>query len=173
MKLKQFSAFSMLLVICLIISSCSTNREVEKLLIGKWNPVTVENLTPNSYQPGATETVKVDTSTEEGTHKEVSLTLPSHPQGKAAQIERFMENEKRSPVTLSIINNQKTVEKVIPGKTLKGTWKLKKKGKRIVIKETETGKSYTFDIVSLSDTTSVFIERLPLGDLKVKYAKQK
>jgi hypothetical protein len=173
MKLKQLSAFSMLLLIGIIISSCATNHAVEKLLVGKWNPVTVENLTPNSYQPGATETVKVDTSTEEGTHKEVNLTLPTNPTGKNAKIERFMSTEMRSPITLSIINKQKTVEKFIPGKTAKGTWKLTKRGKRIVIKESETGKSYTVDIVSLSDTATVFIERLPFGDLKVKYAKQK
>jgi hypothetical protein len=173
MKLKQLSAFSILLLISFIISSCATNHAVEKLLIGKWNPVHVENLAPGSYQLGAMKTIKVDTSTTEGTTKEIELTLPATPDNKEAKIVRYMNNEQNSPVLISITNNQRKVEKYFPGKTVSGTWKLKKKGKRLVVKETETGKMVTLDIVSLTDSTTVLIQKLPFGDIKIKYAKVK
>ena len=173
MKLKQFSAFSMLLGISFIISSCAVNQQAEKRLIGKWSPVTVENLAVAPDQPPATQIVKVDTSTEEGTRKEVNLTLPATLDSKGLKIERYLENEKRSSVVFSITNNQRLVEKQTPGKTVSGTWKLKKNGKKLALKENETGRKITVDIVSLTDSTTVFVEKLPIGDIRIKYSKVK
>jgi hypothetical protein len=174
MKLKHLSAFSILLMLSFIISSCAINHEVEKKLVGKWNPVTVENLTPESSPPEPTQTtVKVDTSTEVGVRKESEVTVAAVRSEKGQKFDRMMANEMRSPVMLSIENNKRLIEKYFPGKTVKGTWKLKKNGKRIAVKVTETGRQLTMDILSLTDSTVVVFEKLPLGELKVKYAKAK
>jgi hypothetical protein len=173
MKLKQLSAFSMLLFISFIITSCGTNREAEKLLVGKWNPVTVENLAVPPDQPPATQVVKVDTSTEEGVRKETELTLPATPTKAQEKVARYMANEKRSPVVFSIKDNKRTVVKEVPGKTVSGTWKLKKNGKKLAVKEDETGRKVNVDILSLTDSTTVLVEKLPIGDVKIKYSKVK
>ncbi len=173
MKINHLSAFSMLLMLSLIISACATNHEVEKRLIGKWNPVTVENLTPQSAQSPKTQTIKVDTSTSGDTPKVIELTLPANPDKKGAKIERAMANEMNSPVIISMTNDQKTVEKNFPGKTVKGSWKLKKNGKCILVKVEKTGKTFTLDIISLTDSTAVVLEKLSFAEFKVKYAKQK
>ena len=173
MKINHLSAFSMLLMLSLIISSCGINHEVEKRLVGKWNPVTVENLTPLSPPPARTQTITVDTSTSEGIHKEIELTLPVNPGQKEAKIDKAMAHEMMSPVVISMTNDQKTVEKYFPGKTEQGTWKLKKNGKRILVTENETGRTLTLDIISLTDSIAVVHEKLSFAELKIKYAKQK
>lgn len=173
MKINHLSAFSMLLMLSLIISSCGTNHEVEKRLVGKWNPVTVENLTPQSAQSPKTQTIKVDTSTSGDTPKVIELTLPANPDKKGAKIERAMANEMNSPVVISMTNDQKTVEKEFSGKTVKGNWKLKRNGKRIIVNNKETGRTFTMDILSLTDSTAVVLEKLSFAEFKIKYAKQK
>jgi hypothetical protein len=173
MKIKHSSSISLLVVISFIISSCAVNHEVEKKLVGKWNPVNAENLTPQAPVATTTQYVVHDTSTTGTPKKDTTITLPVPSAGKAAKIERAMANEMNSPVLISIADNQRTLEKYYPGKTVKGTWKLKKNGKRLAVKITETGKNYTLDIVSLTDSTTVVIEKLPVGDLQIKYAKVK
>jgi len=173
MKINHFSAFSMLLMLSLIIFACGTNHEIEKRLVGKWNPVTVENLAPLSAQPARTQTIRVDTSTSEGIRKEIELTLPVNPDQKQTKIDKAMAHEMMSPVVISMTNDQKTVEKDFPGKTEQGSWKLKKNGKRILVTEKETGRTLTLDIISLTDSTVVVHEKLSFAEFKIKYAKQK
>jgi len=173
MKLKHLSAIPMLFVFSLIISSCVVNHEVEKRLIGKWNPVNVENLTPQMTLSQPMKTIKVDTSSDPDTKKEIELTLPANPDEKTAKFQRAVATEMRSPIMIAITNNQRIVEKYFPGKTATGTWKLKKNGKRVAVKETKTGRKFTLDIISLSDSIAVVHEKLPLGEIKIKYAKQK
>lgn len=174
MKIKQYSAISMLLVLSFVISSCAINHEVEKKLLGKWKPVSAENLTPQSAPTEPTQTkVKVDTSTEEGVRKETEVTVAAQRSEKGQKFDRMMATEMNSPVKLYIENNKRLVEKYFSGKTVKGTWKLKKNGKRIAVKVTDTGRKVTWDIMSLTDSTVVVQEKLPFGELKIDYAKVK
>jgi hypothetical protein len=173
MKLKHLSAFSMLLVLGMLISSCAVNHKVEKQLLGTWKPVTVENISPPAAPVPETQTIKVDTSTDPEVRKEADVTLPATRDSKAQQMDRLLASEMRSPFMLAIENNQRLAEKYFPGKTIKGTWKLKKKGKRIAFKELQTDRKINIDIESLTDSTLVISEKLPPGDLRIKYAKQK
>lgn len=173
MKINRLYPFSLLLVTILFISSCATNRGVEKLLIGKWNPVTVENVSPDASQLQEMQTIKVDTSTDPDTRKEIELTLPATPSQKESRIERAMATEKISHVMLSDSNNHKVVVKYYPGKTAKGSWKLTKKGTRIKVKMNETSRTASMDILSLTDSTAVLYEKLPYAEFRVKYVKEK
>lgn len=173
MKNLQLFTFSTIFGLALLFSSCATNHEVEKLLVGKWNPVTIENLTPPPPQPAATSTSTSDSSDSGKVGSERDLKFPNTVDSKEGKIARVMFDEMRSPVMISITNNQKTFEKYYPGKTVKGSWKLKKNGKRITVKENESGRKLTIDIVSLTDSIAVVFEKLPFGEFKVKYAKQK
>jgi hypothetical protein len=157
----------------LLFSSCATNHQVEKLLVGKWKPVSAENLIPQESQIAAMQTIKVDTSTDPDVRKEIELTLPGQPDKKTAKLQRVIANEMNSPVMFSNNNNQKTVEKYYQGKTVKGNWKLKKQGKRMTVKDNESGLKVNLDILSLTDSTFVVLENLTAGDLKIKYTKVK
>jgi hypothetical protein len=172
MKIKHLSAFSMMIVIAFIASSCSVNHEIEKKLVGKWNPVNAENLTAASSVPEPTEVkVKVDTSTEEGVRKESEVTVAAQRSEKGQKLDRILANEMRSQLKVSIENDQRLVEKYYPGKTIKGTWKLKKQGKRIAVKIPDTGRKLTLDIVSITDSTFTVFEKMDLGQVKISYIK--
>ena len=173
MKLKQLTAFPMLVLSGLIISSCATNQKVEKMLIGTWKPMHAENLSADTTQGPKMQTVIVDTSTDESIRKNVKLTLPGTPDKKTVSVERAVANEMRSPVMIGIENNQRIAEKYYPGNTIKATWKLKGNGKRIAVKEPKTGRKATLKILSLTDSTLVVIEKLPVAQLRIKYSKIK
>ncbi len=173
MKHKTSTVSLLILITAFVISSCATNKKVEKMLIGKWNPVLAENLKPLPTPGPDSVTIKVDTSTEEGTRKETNLTLPSRPEKKTEQLERLLSNEMRSPILIAIDSNKHIVEKYFPGKTVTGTWKLKKNGTRVAVKMNETGRKLTMNILELTDSTAIITEKLPPVELRIKYRKEK
>jgi hypothetical protein len=174
MRIKHLSALSLLIVSGLIISSCAVNQKVEKQLLGKWKPVSAENLDPAASQGPTMTTITVDTSSDPEVRKESKLTMPAVPNDKEQKVQRAIANEMRSDILISKTdNNKRVIEKYFSGKTLSGTWKLKKNGKKITMKENETGRSWTADILSLTDSTLIVQDKLSFADLRIKYEKLK
>jgi hypothetical protein len=56
---------------------------------------------------------------------------------------------------------------------VKATWKMKPNGKKVIAKNVKTKEKYVLEILELSETQAVIQETLPMGALKITYAKEK
>jgi len=146
---------------------------METKMVGKWVPVYAEDVTPIPAGLVATRPSYSDTLTRMRSTQQNDSLNSTISAKKAYQIDRIIQTEMRSPLTITIKGNKRLVEKYFPGKKVTGTWKLKKKGKQIVIKGKEGMKrKVTMDFLSLTDSTAMVITHLPVADLKIKYRKE-
>lgn len=121
----------------------------EKLLVGKWRPVSVEKVIPEK-SAAKTGTVETPVKTDE-------------------RSEQFMRNEQRTTLEITA---DKTAAKEYHGKLMKFTWKLKGKGKKMVARNLQTKEKYVLNIVEVTAAKLILIETLPAGTLKITYAKE-
>ncbi len=148
--------------------SCASLSPNNKILVGKWKPEYAEKY----IEPGKekkTETKVVSDTAAEKKSKTVTNEMPNQ-QRADAEWERMVNTEKRTPL---IVNEDHTLQKTFHQKTVKGSWKLKNKGKRLIMTESTTGQKLRADILEINDSMMVVVERLPVGDIKVKYVKEK
>jgi hypothetical protein len=176
--MKKNNTFTALIVFCsmILLASCATVHPNQALLPGTWKVTSIEKyVDPNAPVKTASETaaatakqaprVKPGDSTAKGG---VSPALQEPPRTEDL-IRRMIMVEERSSL---IINPNGTAAKQYPGKVIKATWKMKKKGTRIVVKEMSTKQKWQFDILEISDKRAVLLRRSEYGDFKIVYVKQ-
>ena len=153
----------------LFIASCAVTHPNEQLIVGDWKPVKAEKYIPPPKE-SKTKQVPADSAKMARKAQKQFKEEPAGDSKQDNQWERMVVTELRSPIT---VYPNKTVSKFYPGKTAKGTWKLKKKGTRIIAKESQTNKKLTMDILQVTETTATVIERFPFGDIKIEYVREK
>jgi hypothetical protein len=167
MKVAYLTICSIACALLLFLSSCSSTKKMETKMIGNWIPVKVENITPVVKAPNDT--------TPDGSLSRLPDSIPAGQLGKnAARIERLVQNERRGSLKIYIKDKKRIVERIVPGKTVTGTWKLKKQGKRILMKETGgMERKMLMDLVSVTDSTAQVITKIPEAELlmRIKYRK--
>jgi len=159
-----------------LVSSCATTHPNEKLIVGNWKPTKVEPYIDESALPPA--------ARKDSTSVSVPKTKTTDPSAKGKspaggdsniaakaedQLKHLIQTEERTTLR---INADKTAMKIYPGKTVKGTWKMKSNGMVIIAKNLETKEKIRFDIEEISDNQIVIIQNLQKGTLKITYIKE-
>jgi hypothetical protein len=158
------SGFSLIL----FITSCAVTYPNEKLIVGDWKPVTAEKYVPPP-RPSKSQATPGDTvKAAKKAARQASDAIAPDPKDEN-QLKRMIQTELRSPIS---VYASKDVVKFYPGKNVKGTWKMKKKGTRIVAKELHGDKKLTMDILEITDNSATVVERLPFGDIKIVYSRK-
>jgi hypothetical protein len=167
MNFKRLLSFFILSSLVIFLYSCAATYPNEKLIVGDWKTIKVEKYEPPVKAPKPS---NKPADTTHKSHKKSSTATAVAPDPKLEhQLERMIQTEMRSSMT---VYPNKNVAKFYPGKTVKATWKMKKKGTRIVAKELNSDKKMTLDILEINDNTATVVERLPFGDIKILYMKQ-
>lgn len=151
-------------------ASCAvTSHPNEKLIVGKWRPVTVEKVVDSSVLQ-AEATLKGDAGTQKS--KTPGKTGAGGNRGgvdrREANLDRLVKTEMRSNLE---IFPDKTAIKSFPGEPIRATWKMKGKGTRIVAKNIENKMKFTIDILEISKERILVIEHAPVGDVKILYER--
>lgn len=163
---KPLSLYFVLTVIFLV-SSCAI-QPVQKRLIGTWKVVKVEPINVPSTQQPVVQNVQEPKSDKPDTVKYQAK--PSEMTKTEVQQERMIQSELRSTMT---VYADKTAIKEYPGRTVHAKWTLKNKGTNLVVKTKESGKTVTFYIQHINDTSAVFTGTSPIGKFKITYKKVK
>ena len=182
MKITRPFFLTTLVALLIVANSCKVTHPNEKLLIGKWTPVTVEKYSDELSQKaapasGTTKSTAAEPSrskpqTDTASSRNQRAVGDGSPDANAENMyNRQIATEQRT--SLEIYTEKKTVVKQYPGKTIKGTWKMKKKGTQVTAKDNVTGKKLTLDLQKINDTSAVVIERFPFGDIRITYKKEK
>ena len=168
MKNKHLAIPASLFILALFLFSCAGSHPNSKILVGSWRPVSAEKyIDPSkaeSQQPAVPDSAALAKQRNKNPNE------MSDQQKAAQEWQRMVNTEERSPL---VIHQDKTAEKAYHNQTVKGSFKLKHHGTRIIFTEEKTGQILKADILEINDTTIVLIERLPVGDIKVKYVKQR
>lgn len=164
-------------IVFLLASCATTSHPNQKLILGTWNAQKVSIYTdPNAppvpaakvtTPPAAPKTMAQDTSKHRKGEKNVARTPEEIAQHQAQRLEKLLQLEYKSRLK---INADKTVEKIYGGKSLKGKWKMKKDGKRMIVKSKEKGRML-LDVQYLTDSIAIIVEHFPVGDIQVKYIR--
>jgi hypothetical protein len=173
MKMFKVITLSAFIAMTVFANSCKVIYPNERKIVGKWNPVKIEKIDPavtpttsSSARPGSA--AKMDTVAGKKGKNAQGLNPGD---SRDNQLTRMATIEERT--SLEVYAEKKMVVKQYPKKTFKGTWKLKKKGMQVQVKEIQTGEKHTIDILSINDTSAVILEKFPFGDIKITYKKEK
>jgi hypothetical protein len=169
MHFKRLLLFFTGMLFILLIASCAVTHPNEQLIVGDWKPVKAEKYIPPPKE-SKTKQSQADTAKMARKSQKPKKARLAGDTEFENQLQRMMQTEMRSPIS---VNANNTVVKFYPGKIIKGTWKLKKKGTRIVAKEKEANKKMTLDILEISENSISVVERFPFGDIKIDYARKK
>jgi len=131
----------------------------EKLLVGKWRPIKVEQVMPEH-------------SGKQEMKKDTAATRPSAGQSALSGDDRLDKMMKAELKTMLEITGDRTAMKDYHGNKIKTTFKLKKGGTRIVARNIKTKEKYILNIVEVTDTQLVLIEKVQGAQLKITYVKQ-
>jgi hypothetical protein len=168
-KNKPISLIAFLFAVVFLASCSIVPHPNQKIIIGKWRPVTVEKMVDSSaLQAGA----PVQGTTEKqkpGAARPAGTATGEGASGrKDAELDRLVQMEKRATME---IYADKTAIKNFPGKPLNATWKMKGRGKRIVAKNLENNTTFTIDILEINKERIVVVEHAPVGDVKIVYER--
>ena len=173
MKINTFFTLILIISLSLFVNSCKVIYPNERKIIGKWTPVKVEKI--SLQEPSAvasTPRPKPKTPADSTTLKSDQNSLGMDQNSKTdIQLNRFAAAEERTP--LEVYQEKHILVKNYPQTSYKGTWKMKKKGMQVQVKNIQTGEKRTVDIVHLNDTSAVLLERFPFGDIKITYHKER
>jgi hypothetical protein len=172
MRMNKLFTLITIVISATIITSCATTQPREKLLVGTWIPLKVDSYVSPYQKVSAIPEKKVkvtDTTTTEQQNTELTSAAASAEEKKAKQLEHFFGTQIRTKIK---VNADKTCEIQAPGKSTNATWKLKKKGTILAIKETVSGKKRILELVQLNDTSAMIIQRTKTGDFIARYRKQ-
>jgi hypothetical protein len=166
MNMKRLLPLIFPLTVVFLISSCAI-QPIQKRLIGTWKVVNVDpiyfaNLQEKIAYVQELKSDKIDTVTNQAKPMEITKA--------EAQKERMIQSELRSTFT---VYADKTAIKEYSGKTVHAKWKLKDKGTNLVVKTKESGKTITFHIQHLTDTSALFTATSPAGKYQISYKKVK
>jgi hypothetical protein len=167
MNMKRILPLFFIFTVAFLISSCAI-QPIQKRLIGTWKPVKVEPIDVPGTQTQAAENVQTSKNA-----KNDSVSYQAKPRQLSKveqQKERMIQSELRSTMT---VNADKTAIKEYPGRTVHAKWKLKNNGTNLIVNTKETGKTITFHIQHVTDTSAVFTATSPIGKYKISYKKVK
>ncbi|MEI6898464.1 MAG: hypothetical protein WCL00_01195 [Bacteroidota bacterium] len=177
--MRLFKLFSLIAFLSLLVfvNACKVTYPNEKLLIGKWTPVKVEKyIDAGIVAPSAgTPAKRPNASSASKPAMKGDSTSATGVAGSGKSQEELMQHQlsKMSTAmertTLEVFKEKKMAVLYNPRTTIKGNWKLKKKGTQINVKELVSGRKFIIDIVKITDTTAEMINRYPFGDVKVFY----
>jgi hypothetical protein len=167
MNMKRHLTLLLAFIFVFLTAFSKPAQPIQKRLLGTWKVVKVEKYNiPNIPTPAPQNTQKGG-----GDTTKMSATATLHQASKMEdRLNRIIQNEMQSTLT---IKADKTAVEERSGKSVKGTWKLKKHGTLLLVNSKEKGKKMTIDIIHVSDTSAVVIQHLPIGGLKITYKKVK
>jgi len=164
--------------IVIFLSSCVTTHPNEKLLIGEWKPVKSEKCFTEAEEAQFQKAVASGSTTAQKSPKKEEKPAGSpteNPGGSTGevkdlqtQLNRAIQVESRTPI---VINPDKTAVKFYQARTVKATWKLRKKGTVIIAKDLVKKDKYRIDIQEIGENQLVLVEHMPIGGIKVTYTK--
>jgi hypothetical protein len=170
MSMKKILALIITVTLAAWLWSCATTSLNAKYLVGTWQPVSAEKYVPlQKKQKPVKEKAKPADSTHIAKAGTVTPTISQADQRMADELNRLVETEKRTPL---VIKDNFTAVKQYRNRTLTGTWKLKKQGTRIQLKEQTTGQTLRADILDITDSTMIIVEHAPQGMILVNYHKK-
>jgi hypothetical protein len=155
-----------LMVMVLFMASCAiTSHPNEKMIVGKWKPLSVEKVVDSSALQAAG---SMTPAQDKGKTKAGTTPGQAAPETREGGLDRLVQAEMRA--TLEIFEN-KTAIKKYPGKPVHATWKMKGNGTKMVGKNIENKMRFVIEILEISKEQVVVIEHLPVGDLKIVYVR--
>jgi len=170
-QIKPINLLSILFII-IIFASCSiTQHPNEKIIIGKWRPVSVEKVVDSSIIQ-AQATLTGNSGQQQAVPGKTGGRGGAGGGGNASKqemaLDRLVQAEMRA--TLEIFPN-KTAVKDYHGKTMHATWKMKSKGTKIVAKNVENKMKFVLEILEINKERIVVLEHAQIGDVKITYEK--
>jgi hypothetical protein len=174
MKKNLFISF-VLLAFTAVYTTCAASHPNEKLIVGKWKTVSVEKVLPENPQQQPTGTTPPSTpktepaGTSKGGSKGSGAGSGDAKVRAEEQFNRLYIAEQKA--TLEITANKYAI-KDFNGTFVKATWKMKANGTKIVAKNIKTKEKYVLEILELTETKAVILEKLPAGSLKITYARE-
>ena len=170
MRIKKLFTLIFIMISAYIITSCAATQPREKMLVGTWTPLKVSPYVPNNQKlPAITGKKVTDTKTSGKQNSEQTPSAADTDEKKEKQIEHHLDLMMRTTLK---INVDKTCVIQSPGKSINAKWKLKNKGTNLIIKEHESGKIRTLELVLLNDTAAMVIQRTIAGDFIARFRKQ-
>lgn len=159
-----------LVMVGIILVSCSTTNPRSKLLIGTWKAHKASPYYPSGKEPVIITDAKVADSTfASGGEEPKQKGTAGADEAKMARLQRIVEVQQQTTIK---INADKTGEVTLPGRTLQTTWKMKSKGTNLIVKDIESGQKRTLEFVFINDTSAMAIQNTEAGDIIVRYRKQ-
>lgn len=162
--------FLFLLLMGIILVSCSTTNPKSKLLIGTWKAHKASAYYPTGKEPIAIPEMNNTDSTQKTViETRVPKGADVDDEVKMGRLRRIIDAQQQATIK---INADKTGEVIFPGRTLQTTWKMKKKGTNLIVKDIESGQKRVLEFVFINDTIAVAIQNTEAGDIIVRYRKQ-
>ena len=154
-----------------IITSCSATQPRENMLIGTWKPEKVSPYTSPGKQKSSAIAGKkaADTTNAKLQNEETMASTTVADEKQADKLDHTMGLQMRATMKF---NADKTCNIQFPGKLINASWKLKKKGTSLIVKDLGSDRKWTLKFVFLNDTTSMAIQQTDAGDIIVRYRKQ-
>ncbi len=158
-----------LIILTTVIFSCATVTPRQRMMVGRWKPVKIENADIPEHKTANLQKSVTDTLAPKAGDSTKAAGTGTDPK-QAEKLKRLIQTEFRSELQL---NADKTAVKYFHGKMFNATWKLKKKETLLVAKSADTGQKVELEILRVNDTSATVIQRSPYGNLRITFHKEK
>jgi hypothetical protein len=169
MNMNRFTSLPAILLLALFVLSCATTSPRQKMLIGKWKPVKIENANIPEHKTAVVQQVVPDTLAQNPAEGKTDTTRVALSR-EEEKLNHLVQSEMRGTFQF---NADKTAVKFIRGKAVNATWKLKKHGTILTAKNPETGNKLELEILRMNDSTATVIEKFQDKKLRVTLQKEK
>jgi hypothetical protein len=163
---KHINLFAFLFAVFILASCGITSHPNEKIVIGKWRPVTVEKIVDSSALQAA---ASMAGNSDKKQSKDGRPAGDGGASRKEAAFDRLVQSEQRA--TLEIFAN-KTAVKNYPGKPMNVTWKMKKKGTKIIARNVDNKMKFVLEVLEINKEQIVILEHAQVGDIKITYTRE-
>jgi len=162
-----------------LITSCATTHPNEKLIVGTWRTVKVEKYVDESAMKAAAATPSSKTGSNVN---RTETTSPNDPQRGIQSTDAERENKVQNKLNRLIQSEERAVlvidsghfaSKQYPGTLKRATWKMKPNGMVIIAKNLENKERVRMEIEEISENQAVIIQELPVGSLRITYARER
>ena len=167
--------YLLIFIILFGFSSCATDPLLRKYIVGAWQPVKLGSVDITKFLPRDDTLQHQFTQNDYESMLEIKKSLKpqdavsdgSSPESGLTQ----MLHEASTPY--KFITQGYYGERMNPGHPIRGTWKLKKKGTKLVLTDATTKEQFILVIDSLSSDKMTATNKLLPNGLKVTYLKNK
>ena len=170
---KRALHYLLIFTIILSVSSCATDPLLRKYISGEWRPLKLGSLDLQKVIPDGDAEVPQYTQEDMNTLTELKETLSvKNPDGtvKKSTSEDF-DRMIAEASTSYIFRSDGYGGRVGPLQPVKGTWKLKKKGTRLILKDEKTKEQFVLIIDSLTSKRMVATNKYLPGGMNITYLK--